>query len=106
MKDKELRLIEGFVVGPNAEVGTHIQIANDKILFNYSRWEDIVVFKKILRCFQFSSGLKYVGLRGVARMTLYCLWLIDYIVRLVICQFSTLARLLEPIQDRKLCGLQ
>ena len=57
-KAKEMRLIEGFEVGSNGEAITHLQFADDTILFTFARWEEIIVLKRVLRCFQLVSGLK------------------------------------------------
>ena len=45
-------------MGQSGEVITHLQFADDTILFNSSRRDEIPAFKRILRCFQLVSGLK------------------------------------------------
>ena len=58
LKAKDIELIGDFEVGRGSEAITHLQFADDTILFSSSRWEEIVVLKKILRCFELASGLK------------------------------------------------
>lgn len=41
-----------------SEVITHLQFADDTILFSSTRREEILALKRILRCFQLVSGLK------------------------------------------------
>lgn len=40
------------------EAITHLSFADDTILLSSTRWEEIEVFERILRCFAFVSGLK------------------------------------------------
>ena len=56
-KAKEIGLIEGFEASGGGETVTHLQFADDTILFT-SRWEEVATLKRILRCFQIVSGLK------------------------------------------------
>ena len=37
---------------------THLQFADDTIIFCNADWDEMLVFKKILRCFEVMSGLK------------------------------------------------
>lgn len=37
---------------------THLQFANGTILFSLSKLEEVVSLKRILRCFELSSGLR------------------------------------------------
>ena len=57
-KAKDCGLTEGFEVGGGAEIITHLQFADDTIIFSSSRWEEIVVLKRILRCFELSFELR------------------------------------------------
>ncbi|CAL5398010.1 unnamed protein product [Camellia sinensis] len=51
-------LIKGAVVGANDVRITHLQFADDTILFCEADWGEIVAIKRILRCFEILSGLK------------------------------------------------
>lgn len=57
-KATELDLIKGFDVACNGEAVTHLQFADDTFLFSSSSWEEIVMLKRILRCFQLVSSSK------------------------------------------------
>lgn len=57
-KAKELDLIRGFDVGRNGDAITHLQFVDDTTLFSSTNWEEIIILKRILRCFQLVSGLK------------------------------------------------
>lgn len=57
-KAKECGILEGFEFGKGVEAITHLQFANDTILFSSTRWEEVVVLKRILRCFELYSSLK------------------------------------------------
>ena len=57
-KAKECGILEGFAVGRMVEAITHLQFADDTILFSSTRWEEVVVLKRILRYFELCSGLK------------------------------------------------
>ena len=50
-KAKDIGLIGGFEDRKSGEVVTHLQFADDKILFNIARWEEVANLKQILRCF-------------------------------------------------------
>lgn len=51
-------VINGFEVTQNGEAITHLQYADDALLFNSSNREEILALKRIFRCFQLVSGLK------------------------------------------------
>ncbi|XP_028059361.1 uncharacterized protein LOC114263062 [Camellia sinensis] len=54
----QMGLIGGAVVGSNDLVITHLQFANDTILFCEAEWKEIGNVKRILRCFEMLLGLK------------------------------------------------
>lgn len=37
-------------VGRRSEDLTHLQLVDDTILFSFTRWEEVVVFKRFVRC--------------------------------------------------------
>ncbi|XP_028069533.1 uncharacterized protein LOC114272061 [Camellia sinensis] len=51
-------LIKGAAVGSIGMKITHLQFADDTILFCEADWEEVVTIKRILRCFEILSGLK------------------------------------------------
>ncbi|CAL5404238.1 unnamed protein product [Camellia sinensis] len=55
---KELGLVKGAEVGTNGLRITHLQFANDTILFCEADRMEVSNIKRILRCFEISSGLK------------------------------------------------
>lgn len=57
-KAKERRLIRGTVVEPNEMRFSHLQFADDTIVFCKGDEEEILTIKRILRCFELMSGLK------------------------------------------------
>lgn len=57
-KAKLRRLNNGFKLGKGVEAITHLQFANDTILFSSTSLEEVLVLKRILRCFELSSRLK------------------------------------------------
>ena len=57
-KATELDLIKGFDVACNGEAVTQPQFADDTFLFSSSSWEEIVMLKRMLRCFQLVSSSK------------------------------------------------
>lgn len=57
-KAKECALIGGFQAGIGLKVITHLLVADDTVLFNPTRWEELATLKRILRCFELPSGLK------------------------------------------------
>ena len=58
VKAKDVGLIGGFEMGRSGEVITHLQFADDTVLFSSSRRDEILALRRILRCFQLVSGLK------------------------------------------------
>ncbi|XXG72211.1 hypothetical protein AAC387_Pa07g1359 [Persea americana] len=58
LKAKELGIISGFEIGHNGETITHLQFANDTILFTSSNREEVLALRRILCCFQLVSRLK------------------------------------------------
>jgi len=57
-KAKELGFLKGAQVGPTGFSISHLQFADDTILFCEANWEEVVNIKRILRCFEILSGLK------------------------------------------------
>ena len=57
-KAKECGILEGFEVSGEVEAITRLQFADDTILFNSTRWEEVVALKRILRHFELCLGLK------------------------------------------------
>ncbi|CAL5343189.1 unnamed protein product [Camellia sinensis] len=55
---KELGLVKGVEVGANGMRITHLQFADDTILFCEADRMEVSNIKRILRCFEISSGLK------------------------------------------------
>ncbi|XP_028085057.1 uncharacterized protein LOC114286160 [Camellia sinensis] len=51
-------LIQGPSVGSNELKISHLQFANGIIIFCEAEWEEIIMIKRILRCFVVMSGLK------------------------------------------------
>lgn len=58
LMSKEGDLVGGIKAGRNIEAITHLQSADNTILFSLARWEELVVLKRILRCFELASRLK------------------------------------------------
>lgn len=58
LKAKEGGFIRDFEVGRGEEAITHLQFVDDTILFSSSKWEEVVMLRTILRCFQIVSRLK------------------------------------------------
>ena len=58
LKVRELGVIHGFEVTRNGEAITHLQYADDTLLFSSSNREEILTLKRILRCFELVPGLK------------------------------------------------
>lgn len=58
VKVRELGIISGFKIGRCKEVITHLQFADDTILFSSAKREEILAIKRILQCFQLVPGLK------------------------------------------------
>ncbi|CAL5412431.1 unnamed protein product [Camellia sinensis] len=55
---KEMGLIKGATIGNNGIIVTHLQFADDTILFCEAEWVEVVTIKRILRCFEILLGLK------------------------------------------------
>lgn len=55
---KELRIIKGVVVGGRGVNISHLQFADDIIIFCEAKWAKIVAMRRSLRCFEVVSGLK------------------------------------------------
>lgn len=54
----QIGLIKGATLGSNDIIITHLQFADDTILFSEARREEVINIKRILRCFEILSGLK------------------------------------------------
>ncbi|CAL5392116.1 unnamed protein product [Camellia sinensis] len=54
----EKNLIKGVKVGTHGVLVSHLQFANDSILFCEAEVQEVVNIKRILRCFELISGLK------------------------------------------------
>lgn len=55
---KEMGLVKGASVGPSELKFSHLQFADDSIIFCEAEREELVHIKRILRCFEVLSGLK------------------------------------------------
>ncbi|XP_028093957.1 uncharacterized protein LOC114294055 [Camellia sinensis] len=55
---KDLGLVKGAVVGHSELKLSHLQFADDTIIFCEANWEEIIAIKRILRCFEVMFGLK------------------------------------------------
>ncbi|CAL5388524.1 unnamed protein product [Camellia sinensis] len=55
---KEKGMIRGASVGHQELKISHLQFADDTIIFCEAKWEEIIMLKRILRCFEVMSGLK------------------------------------------------
>lgn len=51
-KGKDLVMVKGLDAGQDGEEVTHLQFADDMILFSSTKWEELAMLKRILRCFQ------------------------------------------------------
>ncbi|XP_028101439.1 uncharacterized protein LOC114300778 [Camellia sinensis] len=72
---RELNLLKGVVIGNNQAQLSHLQFANDSLLFCEAALSEVLSLKRILRCFEVASGLKInyhkslvygVGISGTA----------------------------------------
>lgn len=57
-KAKELGILKGVPVGNCEETISHLQFADDTIVFCKAEWVEVLNVKRILRCFEIMSGLK------------------------------------------------
>lgn len=55
---KELRIIKGVAMGNSEVVVSHLQFADNTIIFCEAERAEIVAIKRILRCFEMVAGLK------------------------------------------------
>ena len=55
---QDLELIKGVKVGSNRVVLSHLQFADDSILFCEVEVEEVRTVKRVLRCFEILSGLR------------------------------------------------
>ncbi|GMP55749.1 hypothetical protein CsSME_00020479 [Camellia sinensis var. sinensis] len=53
-----LGILKGVLVGANDVLLSHLQFADDSILFSEADWDQMVLVKRILRCFEVLSGLR------------------------------------------------
>ena len=58
MRARVLGLLKGVVFGDNNVVVSHLQFADDSLLFCDAVWSEVLNLKRILRCFEIVSGLK------------------------------------------------
>lgn len=58
LRARELGLFNGAVVGNDLIKVSHLQFADDTILFCEANLEEILCIKRLLRCFEVVSGLK------------------------------------------------
>ncbi|XP_028082409.1 uncharacterized protein LOC114283731 [Camellia sinensis] len=58
LRARELGLFNGAVVGNDLVKVSHLQFADDTILFCEANLEEILCIKRLLRCFEVVSGLK------------------------------------------------
>lgn len=99
-------LIKGVVIGHGDSISTisHLQFADDTIIFCEVVWEEVLTIKRILRCFQLVSSLK-INFSKSLMSGIVCLisWLrsllTDFIAKANACPFHTLVCLWVPIQD-------
>lgn len=69
-KAKHCGFIDGFAARSTLEAITHLQFTDDTIIFNSSRYEEVVVLRRILRSFELGFGLKInVGKGMVVRVS-------------------------------------
>lgn len=54
----DIGLVKGFEAVKNGKMISHLQFADDAILFCSANEEEVFMLKRILRCFQLVSGLK------------------------------------------------
>ncbi|XP_028113696.1 uncharacterized protein LOC114311727 [Camellia sinensis] len=55
---RELGLLKGVNIGVNQVVLSHLQFANDSLLFYQAEVLEVLCLKRVLRCFELASGLK------------------------------------------------
>lgn len=55
---RELNLFKGGVIGANEISVSHLQFADDSIIFCEANWEEVMNIKRVLRCFEMISGLR------------------------------------------------
>lgn len=53
-----LGLVQGVKVGPNGVILSHLQFADDSLLFCAAEIDDVRNLKRVLRCFKVLSGLR------------------------------------------------
>lgn len=57
-KTKNVGMIGGFQTSQNGEVITHLQFANNTILFSSTKWEENLALRRILLCFSVVFGFE------------------------------------------------
>jgi len=85
---EELGLVRGAIIGPNDLVVSHLQFADDTILFCEANWSELIIIKRILRCFEIISGLKINFQKSAA------------------CGVGILTQLVKDFVDRLNCSYQ
>ncbi|XP_028052094.1 uncharacterized protein LOC114256638 [Camellia sinensis] len=53
-----LGILRGVLVGSKDVLLSHLQFADDSIIFSEADWDQMVLIKRVLRCFEFLSGLR------------------------------------------------
>ncbi|XP_028091229.1 uncharacterized protein LOC114291579 [Camellia sinensis] len=53
-----LGILRGVLVGSKDVILSHLQFADDSIIFSKADWDQMVLIKRILRCFEVLSGLR------------------------------------------------
>ncbi|GMP83957.1 hypothetical protein CsSME_00037684 [Camellia sinensis var. sinensis] len=55
---KNLGLVKGITIGFNGINISHLQFADDTIIFCETEWPEVLIVKRILKCFEIISGLR------------------------------------------------
>ncbi|GFZ06235.1 hypothetical protein Acr_18g0004050 [Actinidia rufa] len=57
-KAREPGLLKGVSIGPNRIIVSHLQFADDAVVFYEAEFTEVLNVRRILRCFELISGLK------------------------------------------------